>query len=264
MGNFARKIIDAVQNTMLDRLFIRLTPCWGVALLWDGGRMSEITAGFVAVAALVLFIAWVLGALARLGPRKDRSALLRLHDMPENGFAVWGRPPEGGIRPPHPMRWLVRILGAPDSEPRPVWVGLLMFGLLLVLLILTWAVATKPAEFWREAPWLAIPSNRIAVLSGATVLVLALAIRDWASEQRALLEERAPPRPAPSRMADYGAFLIMAGAVALVAVIWWSAPVWIALGLIVAIALAGLIPLLPTKVMNFLFGERLQEPPSRG
>jgi hypothetical protein len=261
VGNIARKIIQAVQNTMLDKLFLRLIPFWGVAVLWDGGKTSEISIALFLLAGLVFFVAWSLGAFALLKPPTGRSALQRLHDTPENGLEVWSHPPEGGIRPPRIMRVFVRTLGVGDSGPRPEWFSVLTVALFVPVAVFTVAVATKPPEFWRDAPWLAIPSNRVAILGGATIVVVAFVVRNWASEQRALLENRPSVRPSPSRLVDYAVFVAISGAIAAAAVIWWNAQVSIALAATIGIAVAGLLPFLPTKIMEILFGKRVQEPP---
>jgi hypothetical protein len=262
VGNFARKIIDAVQNTMLDKLFLRLFPLLGLATLWDKAGSPDIGAGLVLLIGLLFFVAWVLGAIARLKPQTERCPLHRLQDRPENGFEVWGRPPDGGLRPPRFMRWLVTTLAADAGRHPSGWRALLGFALILAALVFTGAVVTKPPEFWPDAPWLAGPSTRFVLLTGATALVAAGLVRGWATEQRARLEDRPPPPPPSSTLADYGFLVVMSAAGAAAVVIWTRTPIWLVLAAVVGIAAIGLIPHLRGKVMDVVFGKRLPESPS--
>ena len=62
MGNLARKIIDAVQNSMLDKLVARLFPLLWVFTFWDRLAPSDSWTGFMILifALLGLFaLYWV-------------------------------------------------------------------------------------------------------------------------------------------------------------------------------------------------------------
>lgn len=198
MGNFARKIIDATQHTMLDRLAARSVPLIWLFSMWERLSPSDSSATTFAllVGGLVLiFLFWALGALANASPKpRPRSPYDQLHESPRSGFGAWDRPPEDGLRPPAAVRWLVMTFGRRDS----IWLTVVELLIFFGTLALAWVVSREPAAYQAALPsWLAERSSPQGVFLVASAAVLTLSFRSWAVEQRDRVVHSARP---PSRV----------------------------------------------------------------
>lgn len=190
MGNFARRIIDAIQHSMLGSLLVRLLwPCgWLVWTVFDSLAPDVFDAAvggsFLILLACGLFLIWLLGAVANRRPRSGR-VLEGLQDPPDNGFAAWSELPAGGLRPPPLMRGLVTALGESPGHRRS-WIGVIP---VLVAPALAVSLAVAGSSFWQGVhPALGDPSNRLVLALVFTGMLAAFWIRDWASDQRKQLE----------------------------------------------------------------------------
>jgi len=190
VGNFARKIIDAVQNSMLGSLLVRLLwPCgWLVWTVFDSLAPdvfdAAVVGSFLILLACGLFLIWLLGAFANRRPRSGR-VLEGLQDPPDNGFAAWSELPAGGLRPPPLMRGLVTALGESPGHRRS-WIGVIP---VLVAPALAVSLAVAGSSFWQGVhPALGDPSTRLFLALACTGILAAFWIRDWASDQRKQLE----------------------------------------------------------------------------
>lgn len=205
MGNIARKFINGVQQTMLDRLAIRLLPVLWLFTLWENLAPRE--SGPVSLILLlgvlgVLFGCWTLGAVADTAPPpRRRSPYDQLHETPPAGFSAWDQLPDKNLNPPAFMRRLVRTIGAgPDN--RGITFEVLLF---ISAVALAWLLSRRPADFWADIhPALGAQSAREALFLAASAVVLFLCVRSWATEQRRRLE------PAPVRYGSgFGIFLFL-------------------------------------------------------
>ncbi len=190
MGNLARKIIDAVQNSMLGSLLVRLVwPCgWLIWLVFDnlspdGIDFSLMGPVFVLLLSSV-FLIWLLGTFANRRPRSALS-LERVQDEPANGFDAWSELPAGGLRPPPLTRWIVTAIGE-SPELRRSWIG---FGLGMASLTSAFALAVFDSDFWEGMhPALGDPSVRLLPALACVAIFIGTVIRNWASDQRRSLE----------------------------------------------------------------------------
>ncbi|WP_339931388.1 hypothetical protein [uncultured Brevundimonas sp.] len=192
MGNLARKLIDAIQHSLLGSLFlailtgvmpfvplaIHLTPHETVP--WIGLPLF----GLIIVAA---FMAWLVGAVANRRPRRlSPLHALQLDPPPQaaNGFEAWSELPTEGLRPPPLMRGIVTLIGMhPEQEERglEVTVALAAMGLLFLL-------SFAGSDVWQRLyPALAKPSARLLPALGCLAFIAASVVRGWASTQRKLL-----------------------------------------------------------------------------
>lgn len=256
MGNLARKIIDAVQNTMLDKLVAKLIPLLWIWLIWDQmqperGVVFPLAA---AVAGLGLVIgAWGLGALANRRPRPARPGPYdRLHETPPNGFAAWDEPPEGGLRPAPVMRRLVAVLGARSRGDWSVFAGFLLF---FALGAAVWTLGRSSAGFWASVhPTLVETAARADLVAVAGGLLAVVMVRHWATEQRERLDP-SPARPDSSLFAFILTGLCGVGMLAVLASLFDLPPWW---GMVAGLALAVLafVPPWRGRVADALFGKR--------
>ena len=254
MGNLARKIIDAVQNSMLDRLVARLFPLLWIASMWERLAPSESGTGFLIpiFGVLGLFAAyWVLGALADkpLKPR-TRSPYDSVHERAPSGFSGWEQQPEGGVRPPAFIRSLVMALGVGGRSWISIIEGLMFAGAFTLI----WMLAYKSPAFWSDLhQGLAEQASRERLFLAASVILIALAIRGWAVEQR---ERLAPSAGRPPVLG-----LILVGVV-FAALLGMGLSDFLGFGLLAgAIVGIGLLavaigPPWRDKVLEFLFGKR--------
>lgn len=265
MGNLARKIIDAVQNAMLDRLLLRLFVLLPVASFWDErntGYGSGIMAS-VLFALLGLFgIAWILGALAIRRPQRTQGASRRPRESYSNGFEAWSDEPTGGLRPPSFLRWIVMRLG--NRWDRPIWAFLTDFLGFLLAFVLLWSLANLSDAFWTDLhPALADAAVQDTLWIGATVVIVFAVLRLWAGEQRDRIEPPAEPRGPPGP--DWVSFLVLSVlAVTITAMIGfhlqWAR--WTAVVPLVPLAVVGLVPRWRRAFNDGAFGKQA-EPAAR-
>ncbi len=261
MGNFARKIIDAVQNLMLDRLVARLVPLLWISTLWDRLAPSEFTTGPLILILCILglwALYWVLGAIADQPPKpRRRTPYDRLHEHSSSGFAAWDQPPEDGLRPPAVIRWLLMTLGVRGRSWVSVIEGLAIIG----AFTLAWMLAYKPGTFWSGLHQaLAQQTLREQIFLAASVTLLGLVVRGWAVEQRQRLSSSPPPDlPVPGLILLGAAFVASFGMLLSNLFGFGLLP-----GLLVGPGLLALALLPPwrTKVVDTLFGKR--EPADAG
>lgn len=197
METLARKIIDAIQNSLVGDLVARLV--WPISFFWwhitdaltPGGLDYRIGLGLLATGLLGLVTIWLLGVLANR-PTKRRKR--HWSDEPEpltaNGFGAWHIFPADGLRPPACMRRLVTILGANErgsSRPGflPAYIG---------LLILMGGLAFWPELFEKAHPWFASAEHRLLLAHACLVVLIAFLIRQWAVDQNQLLAEPGPEK----------------------------------------------------------------------
>ena len=266
MGNFARKIIDAVQNSMLDRLLLRYLVLWPVGSFWDE-RNSEYGSGIMATvlfALLGLFgIAWILGALANRRPQRTEGAYRRLQESHSNGFEAWSEEPAGGLRPPSFLRWIVMSLG--NRWDRPTWAFLTEFLGFIAAFVLLWSLANLSDAFWADLhPALANAAGQDILWISATVLLVFVVFRLWAGEQRDRIAPPAEPRGLPQP--DWVPFLILSVlAVASTAMIGfhleWAR--WTAVVPLVPLAVVGLVPRWRRAFNDGAFGKQTEPAPRR-
>lgn len=243
MQSFARNLISAVQNTMLDKLLLRLFSLWWLVVLWQSQMTNDFfrVVGALFLAWLVVFgLAWLLGAIAN---RTDGA------DSPPNGFAAWSHPPEKGLRPPQPLRAIVLTLG----RNGPKWLAPFTFAIFLASVALLWTLSSESAFFWpRIHPALADLSNRQLVSLGLSVLILLWSLRMWAVEQRERLVPTVPKKPGPAWVEEIGLFvvvLIIGAGLAL----FLGAPLWLTVIVAIVVGLTGMI--WRTPLLNALFGK---------
>ena len=246
MGNFARKIIDAVQNLFLDKLVLRLCSMWWLAMMWESSRPDDdglIFASSIFAALLVLFaIAWMIGAVANLRPQQRKGRLQRLETPPSNGFEAWLEPPEGGLRPPPWLRKLVIRLGRPRTfGDRTMMARLALFLPVFVgMTVLAYGSETLRAKIH---PSLANGLTRDALLLGAMVAFALMLLRSWAVEQCDRLEGTPPRRPPPqSDLVRYGGLCLFMLMLALVFYLTLGLPLWIIAVLVLTLVVIAFIP----------------------
>ncbi|MDP2116278.1 MAG: hypothetical protein Q8J71_02650 [Brevundimonas sp.] len=255
MGNFARKIIDAVQNTMLDKLAVRLVPLLWVSFLWEQLAPSE--SGTVSLILIfgvlgLLALHWVLGTIADQPPKpRRRKAYDHVHEHPPSAFAAWDQPPEDGLRPPALIRSLVMALGVRG----PSWFSVIEGLMLICAMTLAWMLAYKSETFWSGVHQaLAQQSLREQLFLTAAVTVTGLSIRLWAVEQR----QRLSPSPPPG-LPVLGSILLgaaFAGSLGmLLSHLFGVGLLPGAIGGPSLLAIA-LLPPWRAKVLDFLFGKR--------
>lgn len=257
MTTLARKIIDAVQNLLLDKLLLRLLPLLWIVVMWDD--LHPLDAGifeFGAFVALPLpfLVAWALGALANRRPQpSSRSPYDRLHETPPNGFAAWDELPQGGLNPPRLLRTIVSTLGA---RPPTHWLTLAEALIFMTALAITLALSVKDPGSWGNLwPPLEQPRVRDHIYLAAVALMALVLLRGWAAEQRIRLEPEAPPPPSSGRSLHLTSGLILAATGGYIAFmmdrpVWWG----LAAGAVLGLVLFG--PPWRDHVADALFGKR--------
>ena len=207
MTNLARKLIEAIQNSLLDKLFMRLWPILyiiqlavyekGPPLRMDHVLITYAFGAFICVLAFV-FLAWALGILAIYERPKGRSALERIHDAPRNGFEVWSVPPVGGRKPPRLARAIVMALGQTRSRKtvRRDWLPFILWLAAMALLLLRYF---DQAWLAPVSPYLVGPGARDGILWGVLAIMFIAVLRAWAVDCRKQLGADAPmPAAAPT------------------------------------------------------------------
>jgi hypothetical protein len=134
------------------------------------------------VAPVAVFSAWLIGALARPSLQtRSASALERLQDRPENGFEVWSRLPDGGLRPSPPMRLFVTTLSRSTVKASPF--ELVCAGASVILIVCLWAFDDALVRLLPAA----VAEHRFSLGFAAVALLTIQSFRGWATEQRAHL-----------------------------------------------------------------------------
>lgn len=250
MGNHARNLIDAIQHAMLDKLLLRLLP-----LLWFCSlgipADSDLSMAVVAACLCLFALAWMIGAVANSRPRSGPRGLADEHSSPPNGFAAWSEEPPEGLKPPRLMRGVVMTLSAGDTT----WLGLASVATVMGSGVLLWSLYEGHSLWAALHPALAESTGRQWASIVVTALVAALLLRSWAVEQRRRLE---PHSPLPDRT-DWFSYAVLAMFTAFFgffAVMSFGVPVWIPVGVGMALAVVGLIPAWRTAVLDWTFGKR--------
>ena len=249
MGNGARKIIEAVQNMFLDRLFLDLWPLiWASGYLLGGPEAGGAALWPFAAWVLCLAAAWLLGVLARTGsPRRGNP-----YDPDPNGFSIWGRSPEKGLRPPPIVRALIFALAWPQTG----WRSLLhqFLGLGGFLIVAAYVFPHTPSLLVR---WLGDPDRAQALAWIAFGLMAGHIIIRWARNQRLRLEGRSSSPPPPSAAAfEIVTLALMAVAVGAFAAITFDLPLWVGLAALLPAALVCAFSPVRARVLDILFGKR--------
>lgn len=263
MGNLARKIIDAVQNTMLDSLLSRLVGLLWIGSIWQSQMQSdgmEVMATILIATGVIFALAWMLGALANRRPSPRKGPLQRLHQPPANGFEAWSELPAGGLRPPKLVRAAIMMLGTRKSRFSG-WVRLMSFCAFLLAIGLIWALPNRPPSFWAGIhPWLSDTSVHDRLWAACAGLVVFLTIQSWATEQRARLEPTPIPMPPVSDWVSFAWVAISVFALCLAATTLLNLPFWIALALTIVLSLTALAPPWRNEFLDAIFGKRDQSP----
>lgn len=254
MGNLARKIIDAVQNSMLDRLFVRLFPLLWIASMWEQLSPSEYGAGtlmlLLGVAGLWLLYS-LLEAAADQSPKpRRRSPYDPVHVYPSSSLPVSNQPPKECPRPPAFIRSLVMTLGFGGRSWAFILESLMFIGAFALVLALTY----KSQLFWSAVdPRLADQDSRERLFLAASVILFALFIRGWAVEQRERLAPSAGRPPVLGSILVGGVFAAFVGMI--VSDLLGFGLLAGAIGGIGLLAVA-IGPPWRDKVLEFLFGKR--------
>ncbi|RZJ16414.1 MAG: hypothetical protein EON91_13400 [Brevundimonas sp.] len=260
MGNIARRIIDAVQNSLLDRLALQMTQVLGPVLFLGtmGSTVWMRTTLWLIPAMLVLVaLAWLLGALANRRPRprpRPRSPYDGLHELPANGIEAWKELPAEGLRPPRAMRKLVMTLALGRALP---WTGVLSTALYLGAVAMLLGLAQTSSAFGADInPTLSDPETRVKLGDACIILIALLALRRWAVEQC----DRLAPLPETGANPTWAGwtigFLFLAFALSLAAT-FFHLPYWSGVAAtVVILTLSAILPSSRDRVLEFLFGKR--------
>lgn len=253
MGNLARKIIDAIQNAMLDRLFVRLFPLLWIWSMWDRIAPSESGAGLWVILGITgLWLLYsLLEAAADESPKpRQRTPYDPVHVYPSDTVPACDQPPKHGLRPPAPIRAFVMTFGVGGRS----WISIIEGLLLVGAFTLTWMLAYKSAAFWSEVfPQLAEQASREQLFVAVAFVLIALFIRGWAVEQR----ERLSPSAARTPILGW----ILLGVVFAALLGMWVSD-FLGFGLLsgviggVSLLAVAIGPPWREKVLEFLFGKR--------
>ncbi len=235
MSELARKFIDAIQHTMLDRLFLRLMPLlWLVSIADDRWESvsSYVTITLLIALPSIFVLVWLIGAVANRAPTQRKPA-------PSNGFEAWTAMPPEDLKPPQVMRAIV--LGLSLRKPSSL-AAVFGYSAFMAVICLTWALSLDPAPAWiLSLPVLADPAAQDVAWRSAACICVVMVITSWAAEQRVRLE---PPPAADRPDRDWVGVTILVVfllGMGLITVTIWSQTKWLAL-------LAGLV-LLPLLIV---------------
>jgi len=254
VGNLARKIIDAIQHSMLDKLFVRLFPLLWIWSLWEDVSSSEYRTGslFLLLGVSGTWLLYsLLQAAADQSPKpRQRAPYDPVYVCPPDSVPASGRASEQRPRPPAFVRSLVMALGAGGRS----WISILEGLMFIGAVTLTWTLAHKSQSFWTDIdPRLAEQTFREQLFLAASVILTAVIVRGWAVEQRQRLS------PSTARVPVLGSILL-----GIVFATVFGAGVSDFLGfspLVGAVAGVGLLavavgPSWRQKVLELLFGKR--------
>lgn len=201
METLARKIIDAIQNSLVGDLVARLF--WPIGYLWflttnaitPDGLDLRIAIGSAGFWIFGVFTVWLLGNLANRSLKHQKRYL---NDpsapFPSNGFEAWSIPPQDGLRPPAFMRSLVNILGAQDVRLKSLSRATFL-TVFLALIALMGALAFSPQFFEKVHPWFANTEHRLLLVHACLAVLAVLMVRQWAVDQKRLLAEQDLAKP---------------------------------------------------------------------
>lgn len=208
METLARKIIDAIQNSLVGDLVARLV--WPTSYLWwqvtdhltPGGLDWRINVGVFLLIIVGFLAAWVLGAIATTSKRpKKRYFSDHVDTAIWNGFGGWSLPPHEDLRPPVFMRRIVDVLGRPNANSKGIF-SILAFAAAITVLLLPISLMLFPAFFANAHPWLADAGHRLLVAQSCLAILVAFQIRQWATMQKhRLAEQNLTLRPVPASAA---------------------------------------------------------------
>lgn len=267
MGNLARKIIDAVQNLLLDKLLERLMPLAWIVMFWQQMQPTprfEVIGGVLLAVILLMASGWALGALANRRPRVARPGLYdRLHQEPPNGFAAWDELPAGGLQPPAAIRAIVMVCGA---GPRAGWVSVCEVLVFMSAMALAFTLSWASPRFWAEVhPGLAEFASRERLLFVVGGVLAVVVVRSWAVQQRYRLNPL--PIPGSRRWSDTSVSLttgiIATGLISMVAPLI-GLPVWQAILAGIVSSLVAFGPPWRGRLLDAIFGKREDIVPPRG
>lgn len=256
MRNIARKIIDATQHAMLDRLAAKSVPLIWLFSMWERLSPSDsgaITFAFLGAGLVLIFLVWTLGALAKAPPKpRQRSPYDQLHESPRSGFSAWDSPPDGGLRPPAALRWIVMTFGRRVSARLYVGEFLIFIG----AFALVWLLSRHPETLWSNLPaWLAERSSPQSLFLAVSAVVVMLSIRAWAVEQRDRLVHSVMPRSLTGAIVFLVAFAAFIGM--MMGDLFGFGLLWGTAGAVGLVALAFLSPW-RDRVADTVFGKRAQ------
>lgn len=200
MSKLALKIVEAIQHSMLDRLFIRLMPLvWVVSIAddrWESVSPYLMLVLLVVLASIVA-LAWLVGAVANKAPT-------RRNPPPSNGFEAWAPMPPEDLKPPQMMRAIVFGLSLRKPSSLAAVFGYIAF---MAAVCLTWALSLDPAPAWiLSLPGLTDPAAQDVAWWSAAGICVVMVITSWAAEQRNRLE---PPSVTDRLDHDWGGVAIL-------------------------------------------------------
>lgn len=200
MDTLARKIIDAIQNSLVGDLLVKLY--WPLGYMWAAlteravypDFSKPLIASWLAAGAIGVCLAWLLGKIAKTAPRltKDGFLMDQVARPLENGFQTWSQPPADGLRPPRLMRRFVEVIGEtkPLGEQKLGW---LSFSFLISTVLVGISLVFLP-KFWFEIhPLFASEPTRIVLVQTCLIVLVAFQVRQWATEQKRRLAAQEKP-----------------------------------------------------------------------
>lgn len=194
MRTLARKCIEAVQNSLLGDLLVRLLPVSTFALAMVPTETSHhgIRDIVAATVALIWMLVWAFGFFAIHAGPKGRLTLERIQDAPPRAFGVWSQSPAGGFRPPRLTRAIVLALGRPCPRPlsrllRRRWFGRMVVAALLAPLFVLFISRNAPSLLGPAAPYFEQPGVGTGLVWVWLTETLILTVRSWAIDFRVQL-----------------------------------------------------------------------------
>ncbi len=182
MSATARRLVEAIQHSLVGPLIWRVlwpNAFFATVLVQSLGRdgpweQQALNASFtiLAIVLLAAFVAWLIGALAR--PAYQSLDLL----SPSNGFEVWSRIPQGGLRPPPAVRAVLRLA---EAWPRRLNPLAAVIG--AACLVVVWMLVALPDQIARLHPALADPALRFTVIASLCAVYLLIDLTAWTKEQ---------------------------------------------------------------------------------
>ena len=253
MGKLARKIIDAVQHSMLDRLLLASFPLLGLAAWWDDRWESptpDLTLWLLVGLPTVFIVAWLIGVVANHAGH-DRAS------DPMDGFGAWALIPPERLNPPGWIRAIVFALTFRRSAVS-VWWSLLSMAVFMGALCLLLILSREPLPEWAYVhPAMANPAfvDRVWFISAG--LFVATVVQSWAFEQRRRLD---PPsqtqQPERSRWFDVMFLAVALVPLGLAVSVAFGGLKWIMTTVAVIILTAAVAPLWRRRGLEVLFGKQ--------
>lgn len=202
MDTLARKIIDAIQNSLIGDLVMKLI--WPFGYLWVtltekvafAPSSSSLLGAYFVVLSVGIFLIWLLGTIAKTAPRLSSVRHLsdRVTRPPDNGFETWSQPPADGLRPPRFLRRVVEAIGGtkPLKDQKFSW---LFLAFVIGMLALASCLALFP-NFWAGThSLLASEATRLMLVQACLLVLAAFQVRQWATDQKLRLAAQDQPSP---------------------------------------------------------------------